>query len=89
MSIALEWLKSTFLYIRILKNPTYYGECKLLRFCFCVSSLNGVNEDFLFVILVEENPCIYQVEEHLFDKHLWPKRVKVTLFLRLSTKIYC
>ena len=25
VSIALEWLKSTFLYIRILKNPTYYG----------------------------------------------------------------
>lgn len=26
VSIALEWLKSTFLYIRILKNPTYYGK---------------------------------------------------------------
>ena len=26
VSIALEWLKSTFLYIRILKNPMYYGE---------------------------------------------------------------
>ncbi|XP_078343088.1 putative ATP-dependent DNA helicase HFM1 [Oculina patagonica] len=25
VSIALEWLKSTFLYIRILKNPTHYG----------------------------------------------------------------
>ncbi|XP_068757801.1 probable ATP-dependent DNA helicase HFM1 [Montipora capricornis] len=25
VSIALEWLKSTFLYIRILKNPMYYG----------------------------------------------------------------
>nr|XP_006818661.1 PREDICTED: probable ATP-dependent DNA helicase HFM1-like [Saccoglossus kowalevskii] len=25
MNIALEWLKSTFLYIRVVKNPTYYG----------------------------------------------------------------
>ncbi|KAL9959674.1 hypothetical protein ACROYT_G033017 [Oculina patagonica] len=27
VSIALEWLKSTFLYIRILKNPTHYDIC--------------------------------------------------------------
>lgn len=25
VTIALEWLKSTFLYIRILKNPLHYG----------------------------------------------------------------
>ena len=25
VSIALEWAKSTFLYIRMLKNPKYYG----------------------------------------------------------------
>lgn len=25
VSIALEWLKSTFLFIRIQKNPTHYG----------------------------------------------------------------
>ena len=30
VSIALEWLKSTFLYIRILKNPTHYGEFAFL-----------------------------------------------------------
>lgn len=26
VSVALEWLKSTFLYIRIMKNPKYYGK---------------------------------------------------------------
>ncbi len=26
VSIALEWLKSTFLYIRIKQNPKHYGE---------------------------------------------------------------
>ncbi|CAB4028021.1 probable ATP-dependent DNA helicase HFM1 [Paramuricea clavata] len=52
VSIALEWLKSTFLYIRILKNPTYYGipegldmdilETKLQEMC--VESLNTLRD---------------------------------------------
>lgn len=25
VSVALEWIRSTFLYIRALKNPTHYG----------------------------------------------------------------
>ena len=27
IGIALEWLKSTFLYVRIRKNPSNYSEC--------------------------------------------------------------
>ena len=26
LTVALEWLKSTFLYIRVMKNPSYYGK---------------------------------------------------------------
>uniref|UniRef100_UPI0002B8D01E probable ATP-dependent DNA helicase HFM1 n=1 Tax=Ciona intestinalis TaxID=7719 RepID=UPI0002B8D01E len=43
VSVALEWIRSTFLYIRLLKNPTHYGypegltkeeaESKLLDLC--------------------------------------------------------
>lgn len=52
VSIAIEWLKSTFLYIRILKNPTHYGipeglekeglEQKLQDFC--LKSLNTLEK---------------------------------------------
>ena len=27
ISVAVEWLKYTFLYIRVFKNPKHYGEC--------------------------------------------------------------
>lgn len=26
VSVAIEWLRSTFLYIRVMKNPKHYGE---------------------------------------------------------------
>ncbi|KAH3806659.1 hypothetical protein DPMN_134983 [Dreissena polymorpha] len=29
ISVALEWLKYTFLYIRVMKNPGHYGNCPI------------------------------------------------------------
>lgn len=36
VTVALEWIRSTFLYIRALKNPTHYG----LLGCFFLIDLN-------------------------------------------------
>lgn len=34
VTVALEWIRSTFLYIRALKNPTHYGLLVFCLFCF-------------------------------------------------------
>ncbi|KAK9404075.1 hfm1: putative ATP-dependent DNA helicase HFM1, partial [Crotalus adamanteus] len=61
VNIALEWVKSTFLYIRALKNPTYYGfsagldrngiEAKLQELC--LKNLNDLSS--LDLIKMDDN----------------------------------
>lgn len=32
MNVALEWIRSTFLYIRVLQNPAFYGKSYTIKF---------------------------------------------------------
>ncbi|ELT92384.1 hypothetical protein CAPTEDRAFT_102528 [Capitella teleta] len=45
VSVAIEWLRSTFLYIRVMKNPQHYGTGRLMaRYCIAFETMKNFHE---------------------------------------------